>query len=490
MNRQTEQRYEAKDYYAILGLLNNASTSEISKKFRRLALKWHPDKHAEGSSKEHAKDVFQQISEAHEVLSKAETRSNYDVVWRRVHAAKHCTTPSPAEHGVREAPTTTRSSEGPRTAPGKPENSSSTPGKNDFGAWRHPAWTTFAERAARAAETRPTPTSTPPKTEQSKRKSSKPKAPKRPPENPPESQAHKPTPSPTKPTPKPAQRQEREASRERPPSPFSVGELRRSRVFAEMRKEQQAREEAERSKVQDSSSDDESQGMQRRPSRRASEHFDWQEKATAAPMRRTMSEQNNKNSYLQTGHAPLYRQPMDRSRSDGDAILKKMTQNGLSVLIRVDESRSPSPEARPCPEYYTLPGRFPSNKSSMAKHQPTWEAHLRSQEEEWVRSSKNNTVESTQSSPTSSWSVSDLGQYISEVTYNSSAAGLAATKDAMDQVGSSVTTAWNVLFSPKSWFQSGDGRAQTSPSFKCCARCGDLLNSSNRSFCRHCQHAR
>eukprot|EP00971_Amphidinium_carterae_P120664 2390812-Amphidinium_carterae.1 len=99
-------------------------------------------------------------------------------------------------------------------------------------------------------------------------------------------------------------------------------------------------------------------------------------------------------------------------------------------------------------------------------------------------------MESTQSSPTSSWSVSDVGQYISEATYNSSAAVSAAAKETLDQVGSSVSTAWNVLLTPKSWFASADGRPATAPSFKCCARCGDLLNCSNRSFCRHCQHAR
>mmetsp|Transcript_35821 Transcript_35821/g.82218 ORF Transcript_35821/g.82218 Transcript_35821/m.82218 type:complete len:487 (-) Transcript_35821:55-1515(-) len=486
MNRQTELRYEAKDYYAILGLLSNASTSEISKKFRRLALKWHPDKHAAGSSKEHATDVFQQIGEAHEVLSKAETRASYDRVWQRAHAFKHTKTakdpnPAEAEEKRREASTATRPSDRPRataTMPTKPENSSSNPGKSDFGTWKHPAWTTFAERAARAADTtnsRPTPTSTPPKTEhtsQSKRKSSKPKAPWSAPESPRKAQAPKPIPSP----------------RERPHSPFSVGEIRRSRVHAEMRKEQQAREEGQTSKVQEDSSSDE-EPISRTQTQRASERF--QEKETAAPMRRTMSEQTSKNSYLQTGRSPSYKEPMDRSRSDGETFLKKMTQSRSSALIRVDESRSPSPEARPCAEYYTLPGRFPSVKTPIGKHQPTWEAHLRSQEEEWIRSSpRKNTMESTQSSPTSSWSVSDVGQYISEATYNSSAAVSAAAKETLDQVGSSVSTAWNVLLTPKSWFASADGRPATAPSFKCCARCGDLLNCSNRSFCRHCQHAR
>ena len=63
-----------KDYYAILNLSKNANESDIKKAYRKLALKFHPDKNKDPG----AEEKFKEISEAYEVLSDKEKRSVYD----------------------------------------------------------------------------------------------------------------------------------------------------------------------------------------------------------------------------------------------------------------------------------------------------------------------------------------------------------------------------------------------------------------------------
>jgi len=63
------------DYYKILGLEKTASADEIKKAYRKLARKFHPDLNPDN---EEAKKKFQQINEAHEVLSDPEKRKKYD----------------------------------------------------------------------------------------------------------------------------------------------------------------------------------------------------------------------------------------------------------------------------------------------------------------------------------------------------------------------------------------------------------------------------
>ena len=64
------------DYYKILGVGRDATADEIKKVYRKLAMKYHPDK-AKGDKKQ-AEDKFKQISEAYAVLSNPEKKKDYD----------------------------------------------------------------------------------------------------------------------------------------------------------------------------------------------------------------------------------------------------------------------------------------------------------------------------------------------------------------------------------------------------------------------------
>jgi len=65
------------DYYEVLGLKRKASADEIKKAYRKLALKWHPDRHPP-DARAGAEEAFKRISEAYEVLSDPEKRKRYD----------------------------------------------------------------------------------------------------------------------------------------------------------------------------------------------------------------------------------------------------------------------------------------------------------------------------------------------------------------------------------------------------------------------------
>ncbi|KAL6615547.1 hypothetical protein ACP70R_037817 [Stipagrostis hirtigluma subsp. patula] len=69
----------APSYYAVLGVQPGASAAEIRAAYHRLAMRWHPDKIANGRvDPEEAKSRFQQIHEAYQVLSDEKRRALYD----------------------------------------------------------------------------------------------------------------------------------------------------------------------------------------------------------------------------------------------------------------------------------------------------------------------------------------------------------------------------------------------------------------------------
>ncbi|KAJ7943543.1 DnaJ subfamily B member like [Quillaja saponaria] len=70
----------AVDYYKILKVNRNATDEEVKKAYKRLAMKWHPDKsHQHPIKKDEAEAKFKQISEAYDVLSDPQKRQIYDL---------------------------------------------------------------------------------------------------------------------------------------------------------------------------------------------------------------------------------------------------------------------------------------------------------------------------------------------------------------------------------------------------------------------------
>lgn len=63
-----------RDYYEVLGVGKNASDAELKSAYRKLALKWHPDRNKETG----AETKFKEVNEAYEVLSNPQKKSQYD----------------------------------------------------------------------------------------------------------------------------------------------------------------------------------------------------------------------------------------------------------------------------------------------------------------------------------------------------------------------------------------------------------------------------
>lgn len=66
---------EYKDYYKVLGVGRSATQDDIKKAFRKLAVKYHPDKNPGDKA---AEEKFKEITEAYEVLGKEDSRKKYD----------------------------------------------------------------------------------------------------------------------------------------------------------------------------------------------------------------------------------------------------------------------------------------------------------------------------------------------------------------------------------------------------------------------------
>lgn len=66
-----------KDYYKVLGVDEKASADDIKKAYRKLAMKYHPDRNP---GDKQAEEKFKEINEANEVLSDSEKRARYDQI--------------------------------------------------------------------------------------------------------------------------------------------------------------------------------------------------------------------------------------------------------------------------------------------------------------------------------------------------------------------------------------------------------------------------
>jgi DnaJ family protein C protein 7 len=77
---KAQQKKNKKDYYKILGLEKTASADDIRKAYRKMAVKWHPNRNNSGTEEEkkQAEKQFKLINEANTILTDPQKKQIYD----------------------------------------------------------------------------------------------------------------------------------------------------------------------------------------------------------------------------------------------------------------------------------------------------------------------------------------------------------------------------------------------------------------------------
>eukprot|EP01084_Bolivina_argentea_P159331 277496_1 len=76
--KKRSERRKKKNCYQKLGVETDATEKQIKKAFRKLAMKYHPDKVSQQEDKEKAEETFKELAHCYELLSNAEQRQQYD----------------------------------------------------------------------------------------------------------------------------------------------------------------------------------------------------------------------------------------------------------------------------------------------------------------------------------------------------------------------------------------------------------------------------
>ena len=74
----SQPKFNSEDFYEVLGVPRNADNNAIKKAYRKLSLKYHPDKNKEDT----AEEIFKKISYAYQILSDPQKRQDYDTYGR------------------------------------------------------------------------------------------------------------------------------------------------------------------------------------------------------------------------------------------------------------------------------------------------------------------------------------------------------------------------------------------------------------------------